>query len=216
MDGKLDLNQKCTERRDRSADRARRSETRCTGSAQDATCDESGAVHSDFVVESHWSIPRVALRCNAVLDASSVVLAEGRHCFAKSCFIARDVFVLGISGMGEESSVSNNCLPGGSTAGIRIGTKAMIAPNCVLVAFDHEYCGLSVPMIDQPFVDTPIAIEDDVWIGANSTITAGMRLGKGCIVGANSCVTKDVEPYTIVGGVPARVIGSRRANGEAK
>jgi galactoside O-acetyltransferase len=86
----------------------------------------------------------------------------------------------------------------------------MIAPNCVLVAFSHGFRDLNIPMIDQPYEDAAIIIDDDVWIGANCTITKGVRFGKGCIVGANSLVTKDVEPYSIVGGVPAKVIGTRK------
>lgn len=86
----------------------------------------------------------------------------------------------------------------------------MIAPNCVLVAFDHGFRNLEIPMIDQPYEDAPVVIDDDVWIAANCMITKGVILGKGCIVGANSVVTKDMQPFTIVGGVPAKVIGTRK------
>jgi len=89
----------------------------------------------------------------------------------------------------------------------------MIAPNCVLVAFDHGYQDLEIPMIDQQLEDAPVVIDDDVWIAANCTITKGVRLGKGCIVGANSVVTRDVEPFAIVGGVPAKVVGARKLGG---
>ena len=65
-------------------------------------------------------------------------------------------------------------------------------------------------MIMQPYDLQPIVIDDDVWIGSNCTITAGVHIGTGSIVGANSVVTKDVPPYSIVGGVPATVIGTRK------
>lgn len=65
-------------------------------------------------------------------------------------------------------------------------------------------------MIDQSYEGASIIVDDDVWIAANCTITKGVRLGKGCIVGANSVVIKNVEPYSIVGGVPAKVIGNRK------
>ena len=59
-------------------------------------------------------------------------------------------------------------------------------------------------------VAKPVAIEDNVWIGANCTITDGVRIGRDAVVGAGSVVTHDVAPYDIVAGVPARVIGNRR------
>jgi acetyltransferase-like isoleucine patch superfamily enzyme len=54
-----------------------------------------------------------------------------------------------------------------------------------------------------------IILEDDVWVGANSTITDGVRISKGAVVAANSAVTKDVASFDIVGGVPAQKIGNR-------
>jgi maltose O-acetyltransferase len=63
---------------------------------------------------------------------------------------------------------------------------------------------------DFAMVGCPVVIEDYVYIGSRSTILPGVRLGKGAVVAAGGVVTKDVPAYTIVGGVPARVIGERR------
>jgi len=60
-----------------------------------------------------------------------------------------------------------------------------------------------------PLTKGPITIEDDVWIAANCTIGDGVTIGRGAVVAANSFVNKDVEAYDIVGGVPAKKIGSR-------
>jgi maltose O-acetyltransferase len=63
-------------------------------------------------------------------------------------------------------------------------------------------------MDDMPDVkSSPIVIEEDVWIGFNSTILKGVTIGKGAIIGAGSMVTKDVPPYAVVVGIPQRQIG---------
>jgi maltose O-acetyltransferase len=68
---------------------------------------------------------------------------------------------------------------------------------------------------DSQYLDLPdnsksIEVQDHVWIGGNSTILQGVTIGEGAIVAAGSVVTKDVEPYTIVGGVPAKFIKPRK------
>lgn len=94
--------------------------------------------------------------------------------------------------------------------GIKIGNDVMIAPHCVFAAGNHEYRNLDLPMIKAgSFSNGPIIIEDDVWIGANCTITDNVKIGKGAVIAANSVVNKDVAPYDIVGGVPAKKISSR-------
>ena len=100
-------------------------------------------------------------------------------------------------------------LYGGS--GIYIGDNVMIAPHCMIAAGDHDFKQLEKPI---RFADSitkgPIYIEDNVWVGANVTITDGVRIGNDAVVAANSVITKDVAPFDIVGGVPAKVLGNRK------
>lgn len=110
---------------------------------------------------------------------------------------------------GESGSIGNNCSLAGQDKGIYLGNDVMIGPNCVLVAFEHGFDDLTVSLIRQSYGCAPIRIGGDVWIGANSTITAGGTIVGGSVIGANSVATKDVEPRSIVAGMPARVIGSR-------
>ena len=94
---------------------------------------------------------------------------------------------------------------------IQIGDDVMVGPHCVMASGNHSFDNINVPMIHSgSYSNGPIIIEDDVWIGANCTITDNVRIGKGSIIGANSVVTHDVEQYTIVAGVPAKKIKSRK------
>ncbi|MEM9413956.1 MAG: acyltransferase [Planctomycetota bacterium] len=102
---------------------------------------------------------------------------------------------------------------GGS--GVTIGADVMIAPHCVLAAGNHNHQQLDQPMRSAASISRgPIVIENDVWIGANCTITDGVTIGQGAVIGANSVVTKDVPAYAIVAGVPAKTIGSRKQSKE--
>ena len=129
--------------------------------------------------------------------------------FDKTCIIFRNVYFLGLVKIGKRSSISNNCFINGGPEGVCIGDDVMIAPGCALAAFNHGFTDLETPMVEQSWSSASIIIEDDVWVGANCTITAGVRVEKGSIIGANSVVTKNVPPYSIMGGVPATIIGTR-------
>lgn len=110
--------------------------------------------------------------------------------------------------LGDRSDIGMDSLVIGP---LHIGTDCMMGPRCILIASNHEYAGTDVPMNQQGFrEDSPIVIEDDVWIGAGVTIVAGRRIGKGSIVAASAVVTRDVPAYSIVGGNPAKVLGTRK------
>jgi len=95
---------------------------------------------------------------------------------------------------------------------INIGNYVMFGPSVSILGGDHEYKDLERPMF---FVKenadrcAPITIEDDVWIGANVTILKGVTIKRGSIVAAGSVVNKDVEAFSIFGGIPAKKIGER-------
>ena len=111
--------------------------------------------------------------------------------------------------IGNNFALNSNSQIGASGGGIVIGDNVMIGPNCILRAADHKHERVDIPMRDQGHVGGKILIEDDVWIGANCTILKNVRVGKGAIVAAGCVVTKDVDPYTIVGGVPNKLIKKR-------
>lgn len=92
---------------------------------------------------------------------------------------------------------------------IVIGKNVMIAQAVSLRDTDHAFERTDIPMIQQGIKTAPIVIMDDVWIGHGAVVTKGVTIGTGAIVGANAVVTKDVPPYAIVGGVPAKLIKYR-------
>lgn len=102
-------------------------------------------------------------------------------------------------------------------AGVTMGKYVMIGPGLLIAGDDHRFdkVGEAVIFSGRP-VQRDCIIEDDVWIGARAIILKGTRIGRGAVIAAGAVVVKDVDPYTIVGGVPARVIGQRFTAEEAR
>lgn len=93
---------------------------------------------------------------------------------------------------------------------VSIGNDVMIAPEVYILHSGHAYASKEITMRFQGEKYYPqTIIEDDVWIGARAIINPGKKIGQGAIVAAGSVVTKDVDPYTIVGGNPAKFIKNR-------
>jgi acetyltransferase-like isoleucine patch superfamily enzyme len=95
---------------------------------------------------------------------------------------------------------------------IEIGDDCLIGPGAVLHNGDHRFDLVDLPIRRQGFSSAPIVLEDDVWIGANAVVLSGVRVGRGSVVAGGSVVTRDVPPYTVVGGVPAKPIARRGAD----
>ena len=86
--------------------------------------------------------------------------------------------------------------------GITLGEHVLVGPKVNIITINHD----SDPENRSATYGRPVVIEDKVWIGINATILPGVRVGYGAIIGANSVVTKDVPPMTVVAGNPARII----------
>lgn len=111
-------------------------------------------------------------------------------------------------------------IPSGSTiyctdAECKIGNHVLFGPHPTIVTGDHRTDIIGRYMADigrdekTAGNDQPVIIEDDVWCGANVTILKGARIGRGCVIAAGAVVTSSFPPYSIVGGVPARLISMR-------
>jgi acetyltransferase-like isoleucine patch superfamily enzyme len=96
-----------------------------------------------------------------------------------------------------------------SAGGLRIGRNVGVGPAVKIITSHHEGKETSLPILHTPLVFEPVVIEDDADIGTGAIILPGVTVGKGSQVGAGAVVSADVEPYTVVGGVPARLIRRR-------
>ena len=108
----------------------------------------------------------------------------------------------------DNVSVNTNVQINASCGKIKIENNVIIAPNVVLRASNHSI-DKSNPIKEQSHLPGEIIVEDDVWIGSNAVITSNVILKRGTVVGAGAVVTKSTEPYSIVAGVPAKIIGYR-------
>ena len=92
---------------------------------------------------------------------------------------------------------------------IEFGSATLVADGVYVTDFDHRFDDLSVPIKDQGIVKSPVRIGPDVWIGTKVTIVRGVQVGRGSVLAANTVVTRDVPDYSVVAGVPGRILRSR-------
>lgn len=110
--------------------------------------------------------------------------------------------------IGDNSGLGINCVvPNGSV----IGQDVMMGPNCYIHSQNHVFSRIDIPMrLQGKTKGKPVIIDDDVWIGRDVTIMVGRHISKGSIIAANTVLTKDFPEYSIVGGNPGILIGSRK------
>lgn len=115
--------------------------------------------------------------------------------------------------IGDRSNVGAYCYIGCSGF-ITIGSDVMLAPGVRLFAENHVFLDTAATIKSQGVVRGPIVIEDDCWLASGSTVLAGVTVGRGSVVAAGAVVTRDVPALSVVAGVPARVVASRRSGSE--
>ena len=128
------------------------------------------------------------------VDIGVKISNPGLVTFGHDCFVGADTIILA------------------HQATITIGNNVLIAPQVLMVTRNHRFENWQIPIRQQGYEYAPITIEDDVWIGFRAIILPGVTIGSGSVIAANAVVTKDVEPNSIVGGVPAKLIQKRRLN----
>ena len=115
-------------------------------------------------------------------DGNLILIDNGKLKIGKYCFFNRNVSI--------------TCIES-----IQIGDHVQIGNNVVIVDHDHDYMNGN-----KGFISKDIIIDDNVWIGANSTILKGVHIGENSVIAAGSVVNRDVPPYSVVGGNPAKIL----------
>lgn len=135
-----------------------------------------------------------------------------KECGKNVIFFAKDNFSYNTISIGNDVYIG----PGANFSSIKsitLGNKIMFGPNVTITGGDHNTQRIGQFMFDVqdklPENDLPVVIKDDVWIGTGAIILKGVTIEKGSIVAAGSLVNKNVPSYTIVGGVPAKIIKTR-------
>lgn len=155
---------------------------------------EGGAlIYRGFYINPFWDLGLI-----------KIVLKRGALVF-------NDVTIQGSGTLivGEKSLIGARSLIGVNEK-IEIGNNVMIAYDVNIIDTNHNFKDINSVMMSQGISTAPIKIEDDVWVGAKVIILRGVTIGRGSVVAAGTVVNKSVPPYMVVGGVPCKILYSRK------
>ncbi len=145
-----------------------------------------------------WKIPK------GIRHLGGVLFFE--HC-GKSVDIGKHAKVSSRLSIGDRSGIGDRCHLQGP---IIMGNDIMMAPEVAIIATNHNFDRTDIPMNLQGHTDETVEIGDDVWLGYRAIVCPGVKIGRGSVVAAGAVVTKDVPEYSVVAGVPAKVIKTRK------
>ena len=169
-------------------------------------------------VASRYLIPKPIisliyfLKYRCLVHTKANVQLSRNIIFGKGTTVRAYSFLLTAGGriqLGRDCTIAQFTILATKNKDILIGNFARISPHVNIVASNYIYEKKDIPILAQGITEKGIQIGDDVWIGAGATILDGVTIGDGVVVAAGAVVTKDIPAYSIVGGVPAKIIGER-------
>jgi len=157
----------------------------------------------DFIIEDYAEINCKSNR--GIVTGDRVTI--GKHA------IIRPTNAYG-GAIGEGLRIGNNSSIGpfayiGCSGFIDIGDNVIMGPRVGIFAENHHFDNLKIPIREQGVERSFVKIHDDCWIASNVVILAGVTIGRGCVIASGSVVTKDIPPFSVVAGIPAKVVKSR-------
>lgn len=160
---------------------------------------------------------KIRIDDNTVVDDYCMLSVRGSKesgiTIGKSALIGRNTYLNTREGTIEIQDYANlsSNIRIGTSGRVVIGRYAIIAAFCYIGGVNHRIDRLDVPISMQGSENRGgVVLEEDVWLGAGVLVNDGVRIGRGSVIGAGSVVTRDIPPYSIAVGVPAKVVGSRR------
>lgn len=177
-----------------------------------------GSVGKGCFIEKgvRWQVPRrvflgqrVMIGQGCTIDANSLtgrIGLEDDVWLSPDCYLiaGHDVEIV----VGPQTYIGHRCLFYGH-GGIRVGRDVLLANDVQLICGNHTFDRRELPIRAQPTEERPIAIEDDVWLGASALVLGGVTIGRGSVVAAGAVVTHSLPAYSIARGVPAQIVGVR-------
>ena len=152
------------------------------------------------------------IRFGCLISPKAVVQLTKKIRFGKGTVVKPFAVIQTSSGqidIGKNCSINNFDQIANSDGYMKIGDHVRIGPNVTILGSSRNYKAKDTLIIKQGYSHAGLSIGDDVLIASGAIILKGCNIGNGVVIGAGSVVTKSVPPYTVVAGIPARVIGKR-------
>ena len=163
---------------------------------------------------------KIFLGNNVIIDDNCLIDAKGRDnhgvVIGDNVFVGRNTILLCTDGdIFIEDNVSIGFNSEVMSANyVKLGKNVLISSYCFLNAATHDFQRTDIAVSQQASIGRKIVLEENVWLAANVTVLDGITVGKDAIVGAGAVVTKDLPPLSIAVGMPAKVIRSRKSEGD--